>query len=305
MAPKWIDIKFAIQRELRSRDLAQPRIRLSVLDRLESLLVRTYPGFKSDPAVLLTLEKQKVEGALARLKDNGKLNGAERSVLNNVFQALNGTLGATQAVAEGNAGSSYDAAEGSVSTKSDELADVPVRIRAAREVYRPACVECLLIGEAPPDALDRYFYYPAVPQHDHLFLGVMEVLFPREKEAYLAGARQTSEKRTLLERFRDGGFFLLDVSDEPLSLARGSLRDAVPGLLRRVEETASKDTPIILIKKTTFEVAYQPLKEAGYRRLYSEGIPFPGQGWQPEFREGFRDALGSLGSVDEDDGECG
>jgi len=318
MTPKWVNIKFAIQRELKSRNLAQPRIRLSALDRLESLLIRTYPGFRSNPAVLLSLDKREVEGALARLKDNGKLNSAERSVLNNVFQVLNGTLGAICDVAEDSGGCADDAAEDPPSTSSDALVDVPdesdvvpkdaqaqlhdatgdasvvSRIRAAREAFKPASVKCLLIGEAPPDALDRFFYYAPVPQHDHLFLGVMEVLFAKAKAEYLTGGRQESDKQALLEGFRDSGFYLLDVSDEPLSLAGGALRDDVAGLLDRVAATASMDTPIILIKKTTFEVAYEPLKQAGYRKLYRKGIPFPGQGWQKEFREGFAEALRTL-----------
>jgi hypothetical protein len=35
--------------------------------------------------------------------------------------------------------------------------------------YRPKAVRLLLVAEAPPSALDRYFYFEDVPEQDSLF----------------------------------------------------------------------------------------------------------------------------------------
>lgn len=42
------------------------------------------------------------------------------------------------------------------------------RNRAARRL-KPEQVKLLLVAEAPPATLDRYFYFPDVPDHDSLF----------------------------------------------------------------------------------------------------------------------------------------
>lgn len=42
------------------------------------------------------------------------------------------------------------------------------RERAARQ-YKPTKVDLLLVAEAPPSALDRYFYFPDVREQDSLF----------------------------------------------------------------------------------------------------------------------------------------
>jgi hypothetical protein len=42
------------------------------------------------------------------------------------------------------------------------------RARAARR-YRPEKVDLLLVAEAPPSALDRYFYFEDVSEQDSLF----------------------------------------------------------------------------------------------------------------------------------------
>jgi hypothetical protein len=48
---------------------------------------------------------------------------------------------------------------------SREAAQARRRDAAARR-YRPETIQLLLIAEAPPSALDRYFYFEDVPDHD-------------------------------------------------------------------------------------------------------------------------------------------
>lgn len=169
------------------------------------------------------------------------------------------------------------------------------RAKAAREQYKPDLVRCLLIAEALPDSLDRFFYYPDVGRADYLFLGVMQVLYPSLKEEFLAARRPRALKESMLRRFQADGFFLLDILEEPLRRSYGLLQRAVPELLSRVEAVASQQTPIVLVKATTFEVAYGPLKAAGYQRIYDRPIPFPSQGWQHRFHALFGGALKEIG----------
>lgn len=49
---------------------------------------------------------------------------------------------------------------------------------AARNKYKPSHIKILLIAEAPPNNLDRYFYYEDVKSHDSLFLEIMGILYP-------------------------------------------------------------------------------------------------------------------------------
>lgn len=87
----WSEIKEAIRADLLSRRLKEPRLRLRALEVLEKLLSQCYPGFVSDPIILLDVGKGAVSNELARLKATGSLNGAEKSVLNEIFTRLAGT----------------------------------------------------------------------------------------------------------------------------------------------------------------------------------------------------------------------
>ena len=84
----WYEIKSAIRADLLARGLKQPRLRLNALDRLEKLLARLLPNFLSNPKILLDVGKEAVSKELAGLKETGSLNGAEKSVLNQIFERL-------------------------------------------------------------------------------------------------------------------------------------------------------------------------------------------------------------------------
>lgn len=85
---EWHDMKEDIRADLLARGLKEPRRRLTSLDSLEQLLGEVWPGFLTDPAILQEIGKQAVSKELARLKKTGKLNGAEESVLNQIFERL-------------------------------------------------------------------------------------------------------------------------------------------------------------------------------------------------------------------------
>ena len=69
------------------------------------------------------------------------------------------------------------------------------------------------------------------------------------------------------------------------------IRSAIPTLLKKVDTLASEDTRLILIKSNVFEVATEPLRNAGYKVLNHELVDYPGQYNQRAYREKVRSLL--------------
>lgn len=160
----------------------------------------------------------------------------------------------------------------------------------ARNAYRPAQIRTLIVAEAPPCALDRYFYFEDVKKQDSLFLEIMGVLYPEEKDMYLSSGRQTMLKTALLERFMADGFWLYDLCEIPTSIIPGPTDKDAEHLLNDLQQHISKDTPIILIKANVFDLCYDLLYSNGYN-VINDRLPFPGSGQQKVFREKFKQAL--------------
>jgi hypothetical protein len=156
--------------------------------------------------------------------------------------------------------------------------------------YKPKRIRTLLIGEAPPCATDRFFYFEDVKKQDSLFLEIMGVLYPEEKQRYLKKGRPTEGKADLLQLFQEDGFWLIDLYEVPGDFSKELEEQVVPNLLKRLPKYIDKQTPILLIKANIFDLCYGPLQEAGYN-VSEERIPFPGSGQQGVFREKFRRAL--------------
>jgi hypothetical protein len=136
----------------------------------------------------------------------------------------------------------------------------------------------LLVAEAPPSALDRYFYFTDVREQDSLFRYVARGVL---------GVEPTRDnKGVLLAGLRKAGVFLVDVSPDPL--ADTPLSHFVPDLVTRVEALAPEK--VILIKATVYDTAMGALRKAG-QPVIDQRIPFPGSGQQKRFEVAFRRAL--------------
>ena len=144
--------------------------------------------------------------------------------------------------------------------------------------FQPKQIDTLLVGEAPPSALDRYFYFEDVHIHDSLFRHVAEVVL---------GEKPTRDKAPYLDALRDRGYFLIDVSEDPIS-STDELAARVPGLIRRCRGLAPRR--IVLIKVSTYDYAYAALRDAGLPAIDAR-IPFPGSGQQNRFKELFGELL--------------
>lgn len=87
------------------------------------------------------------------------------------------------------------------SYKESNNTQILERLEKARMKYKPDIVKYLLIAEAPPDSIERFFYYEDVTEHDYLFLRVIGVLYPDIKSEYLGSRRNSKVKRRALMKF--------------------------------------------------------------------------------------------------------
>ncbi len=158
--------------------------------------------------------------------------------------------------------------------------------RTSAERFRPDRIKTLFVAEAPPESEDRYFYFPWSHSNDWLWLGMMKAIYPGE---FGPTAQERLCKEAWLERFREDGFFLIDLSEIPIPLKSTTsqrlkiLREAEPNAFARIDELAPER--IILVKKTVFDVLAEPLKSSGHLFDQTVPLPFPGSGQQSVFHE--------------------
>lgn len=152
------------------------------------------------------------------------------------------------------------------------------RRRAAASRYRPAVIDTLLVAEAPPSALDRYFYFEDVDVHDSLFRHVVQAVL---------GERPTRDKAPYLDELKQRGWFLIDMSEDPFR-DRAVLRLLVPDLVARCQELSPRR--IVLIGAGLFDLVCRPLERAGLPVVRAR-LPFPGSGQQTRFLEMFADLI--------------
>jgi len=162
----------------------------------------------------------------------------------------------------------------------NEVAAAERRRRAAAK-YRPAQIDLLLVGEAPPTALDRYFYFADVREHDGLFRYVAKMI--------LGAVPPRDQKREALEQLKDRRVFFIDLVEDPFDVA--PLETHVPGLIPRVKRL--RPERIILIKVDVFDAAFAALRTAGLP-VVDQRIPFPSSGQQRRFEHAFGRALAAV-----------
>jgi len=149
------------------------------------------------------------------------------------------------------------------------------RIAAAAR-WRPEVVRLLLVDEAPPSALDRYFYFEDVASHDSLFRHVVEAVL---------GEKPTRDKAPYLDALRERGIFLIDLSVDPFDDRREAIPRCVPDLVRRAR--ALQPERVVLIGAAVYDSAFGTLREAAIP-VVDLRLPYPGSGQQRRFLEGFR-----------------
>src|ERR1700733_14408338 len=154
---------------------------------------------------------------------------------------------------------------------------------AAAARYRPDTIELLLVVEAPPGALDRYFYFADVPDQDSLFRHV--------GRAVLGGEPSRPGKAGQLSCLADRGVFLIDLKPEP-KLEGETLEGCVADLVARAVELRPRH--VTTIKANVCDLAQPALRAAGLH-VIEQRVPFPGSGQQRRFLQTMGDALDSIG----------
>lgn len=156
---------------------------------------------------------------------------------------------------------------------------------AAAQKYLPAKVKLLLVAEAPPCDLDRYFYFEKVDTHDWLFRYVWEGLTGEKPNR--------NDKPAHLAALKAAGVFLIDLHEDNISQPTlKQLAPKVPDLVQRCR--ALKPKHIILIKHVVYDAAFEALTKAGLP-VIDEQLPFPASGQQKKFLDTFRRAAAPTG----------
>jgi hypothetical protein len=164
----------------------------------------------------------------------------------------------------------------------EDAAGGAARRRAAADRYRPTHVSLLLVAHAPPQSVERYFYFEQVREKDDLFRYVVKGLF--------GSVPERSDKAAWLGRLRDADVFLIDLLERPYD--GSDLASHVPGLVERVRQLDPDH--VVLVKVDVFDAAYRSLRRAGLP-VVAQRIPFPGSGQQRRFEAGFASVLRTIG----------
>lgn len=165
---------------------------------------------------------------------------------------------------------------------------------AIREQYKPAHIKYLLIAESPPPAphiqSSRQFYYAdRIRTDDRLFTNTIRALYPEAAET--PEPELQKDKEHWLRRFQQDGWYMIEalpesqVHEVTKKQRQTRIGEHLPWLIERVGSLVSDDTRILLIKSNVFDVAAQPLREAGFRVLNTDLLDYPGHYNQRAYRE--------------------
>jgi hypothetical protein len=163
-----------------------------------------------------------------------------------------------------------------------------------RERYKPEHIKLLLIAESPPPAANiggsRHFYRASPERRDdRLFVNTIKALYP--EAATLTESQIEPDKEKWLHRFQADGHYMIEALEvsQRHSVTKEErqekIRAALPRLIERVRALAEADTKIVLIKSNVFEVAAEPLRQAGFTVLNHELVDYPGRFNQRDYRE--------------------
>lgn len=173
-------------------------------------------------------------------------------------------------------------------------------VKLAREKYRPIEPRIIFIAEAPPENIERFFYYEDVKTGDTLFINLMRVLYPeyrKENNGKIEDIRR--DKAKLLKRFQADGYYLIDALPGPISLRLSSservklidkrkfkiLAEISKLLGDKPLESTVASKGVILIKVTVFDALEQHLHNYYQSFLLNSHtkVPFPSHGHNKVF----------------------
>lgn len=163
-----------------------------------------------------------------------------------------------------------------------------------RESFKPKFIKVLFIAESPPPDANiqssRHFYrHEQVRKDDRLFVNTIKALYPESEN--LTEPEIEISKKDWLQKFANDGFYMIEALQESQKhkVTKAGRQDkisaALPDLLERVKKLATPKTKIILIKSNVFEIAAEPLKQAGFNILNMKLVDYPGHFNQVAYRK--------------------
>lgn len=171
------------------------------------------------------------------------------------------------------------------------------QLEAARRKYKPEKIDLLFIAEAPPNAIDRFFYYENVTEADYLYLGIVRAL---DEKSNVETKTLRAIKKDVLLKLKECGIFLMDLCSMPLAFAIPPIAELHKNeFIKKLEQTDGIDkeyTNIILIKANVYDCLYGELKKKGYK-VVNKRIPFPASGQQKNFQVAMREALAEINFI--------
>lgn len=173
----------------------------------------------------------------------------------------------------------------------------------ARTRYKPATIRWLLVAEAPPFSLDRFFYYDNVRTRDRLFMETIHAIYRHENPEISIPIGDDPydslpnteflrrRKAEFLRRFMNDGFYLIDSVDEPMpadaepSERRRRIDGGIPCLVEKLRDLKAEKSDIILISNRVYRIR-KKLREEGFAAKNTCMIDFPlGRGRKPFLRK--------------------
>lgn len=165
---------------------------------------------------------------------------------------------------------------------------------SVRQKYKPTTIKLLLIAESPPPAPEvqssRQFYYAdRIRKDDRLFVNTIRALYPETEN--IKEPELEEQKETFLKRLQADGVYMIEALEESQvhEVTKRQRQELIkagsPRLVERVRQLANASTKIVLIKSNVFDMAAEPLKEAGFTVLNTELVDYPGRFNQRDYRE--------------------
>jgi hypothetical protein len=178
-----------------------------------------------------------------------------------------------------------------------EKAEAKVKRETASLKYKPNPIKFLLVAEAPPLDLTRYFYFEDMTVRDGFYLETMNALYgtSRFDPKFLR-----KNKENYLNCFKRDGFYLIDACEDPMesdgkSNKEKEITEHLPNLKRKLSGLICSETTIVLILATVYRVCFDELRKDGFRVINKCTIPFPGNGHQNIYRENLTKLLQDYG----------
>lgn len=178
---------------------------------------------------------------------------------------------------------------------NEETRAIYQKLESARNAFKPAVARLLFIAEAPPEDVERFFYYPNVSEKDFLYLAIVKALTNCEKNNYTP-SKIRKHKQEILQLLQQDGIYLMDLCPIPLSKGGVAAKLHTPDFLHRLENESCVDkstTQVILVKANVYDCLHKELEERNYH-VQSQRLPFPSSGQQKRFASGMKSILDSL-----------